>query len=165
MKRDICPEPVRMMLQFAKVDFDKKMLRKSRKINEDRQFESDSFPFSQSTENSQSSQDSNPPDTLGNDLLRDIARNHREQISNAEVDEPVLYAGTDGFDWYKHGKDCLNLDSISEEQYQERKSWLSNVSDDASREFDRSSRLCTLPEVDPKLVNKLGSVPICKKEY
>lgn len=76
-------------------------------------------------------------------------------MSNAEADEPVLYAGTNDFDWHKHGTDCLNIDTISEDQYQEMKDWLSQVSGAASLEFERSSRLCTLPDVDPKLVNEL----------
>eukprot|EP00111_Clytia_hemisphaerica_P013216 TCONS_00038822-protein len=152
-----CPEVVIMMLKFAKIDFDREILRKNKNKNDDRQIDldTDSFPFSQSTQNSQQSSQGSNLDSFGNDLLRDIARNHRVHMSNAEADEPVLYAGTNDFDWHKHGTDCLNIDTISEDQYQEMKDWLSQVSGAASLEFERSSRLCTLPDVDPKLVNEL----------
>eukprot|EP00111_Clytia_hemisphaerica_P013357 TCONS_00039201-protein len=146
------------MLQFAKVEYDKKVA-KRRRVNHQLNNEThEEIIFSQSSfggsQDSQSSQDS-VFDTMGNLLLRDIATEHRASIEEAPVEEEVLYSGGDDYDWYSNGLRCLGVESFTDAQIEETNMWLSDVSKQANEAFVREGRQCSLPDVDPKLVNSM----------
>ncbi|XP_066910881.1 uncharacterized protein [Clytia hemisphaerica] len=155
---DYCPESVRMMLQFAKAEYDKKVARRQKRQNNQPNQPIEEINFSQSTlEGSQDSQSSQGSvvDTMGNQLLRDIARENRLSIEEASVDEEVLYNGGIDYDWHANGLMCLGVQSFPDTLIEETKNWLSDVSKQANEAFEREGRLCTLPDVDPKLVNPI----------
>ncbi|XP_066920336.1 uncharacterized protein [Clytia hemisphaerica] len=155
---DYCPESVRMMLQFAKAEYDKKVARRQKRQNNQPNQPIEEINFSQSTlEGSQDSQSSQGSvvDTMGNQLLRDIARENRLSIEEASVDEEVLYNGGIDYDWHANGLMWLGVQSFPDTLIEETKNWLSDVSKQANEAFEREGRLCTLPDVDPKLVNPI----------
>ena len=68
------------MLKLAKIQFDKSLEKKVKKLPVQ---ESTEITFSQSTEGSQTSQDEYDHLTFGNSLLRDIALQQRVNINEA----------------------------------------------------------------------------------
>ena len=147
---DICPESVKIMLQLSKQEFDKV----TRKKNFDKTiFETSNINFSQSTEGSQESQDESDHLTFGNTLLQDIALQHKRNIIEAEVEEEVLFNGGEDYDWHHHALLSLQLSSLSEIDINESKEWLHKICVQTDRIFQEEINNCTLPDVNPRLVN------------
>ena len=142
-----CPEALRVMLTFAKKRYDAKEIKRSVKSNLD-----DIDIFSQSSSQSQSS-DSIAKNTLGNQLMRDIAFQQQMHIIEGVIGEVVLPDGGPDFDWFASGREALCHIDIT--LIENGKDWLKNTIvsvECASVQHDYGN--VHIPLVKPLLVNE-----------
>ena len=105
---DDCPESVKFMLKLAQQKYYKKL---SKKNNQQSNPNVEEEFLSQSTENSQTTNDSQESivNGMGIQLMRDIARQQRQNLMNAQVDDEVLYTGGPDYDWHQEGLRHLDI--------------------------------------------------------
>ena len=154
---DDCPESVQFMLKLAKVQFDNSINKQKQKLQAQDCHE---LNFSQSTEGSQVSQDDFDHLTFGNSLLRDIALKHKLNINDAEAEEDVLYNGGENYDWHTHSLHLLGVEALTSDEIELTKGWLDKVCSESDKIFEESSTNCTLPDVNPRLVNKMQMIVV-----
>ena len=149
-----CPEAVKIMLEFARLQYDEKM--KKEKYKHFRVANLD-INWSQYTNSQSDSSQCSQGETLGCRLLRDIAKQQKIHLFQGEVDGVVLPDGGPEFDRYLDGIHKLQhsgfTGDVNGEMISEAKEWLTNVSAEAENGEIQHGNDCDLPDVKPLLVN------------
>ena len=96
-----CPEALKLILRLAKEQYDAKLDKKCKTI-QDSNFDM----FSQNSSQSQSST-SSQRNTLGYQLMCDIAKEQRILLMDEGIDDEILPDGGPTFNWYKYATDSL----------------------------------------------------------
>ena len=141
-----CPEALKLMLRLAKEQYDAKLDKKCKTIQ-------DFDMFSQNSSQSQSST-SFQRNTLGYQLMCDIAKEQRILLMDAGIDDEILPDGGPTFNWYKYATDSLQgCITLSEDNITTAKNWLAYIAVQAENDAITYASGCDLPKVKPLLVN------------
>ena len=148
MQQKQCPEALKLMLRLAKEHYDAKLDKKCKMI-QDSNFDM----FSQNSSQSQSST-SSQRNTLGYQLMCDIAKEQRILLMDAGIDDEILPDGGPSFNWYKYATDSLQgCITLSEDNFTTAKNWLAYIAVQAEKDAITYASGCDLPKVKPLLVN------------
>ena len=140
-----CPEALKLMLRLAKEQYDAKLDKKCKTI-QDSNFDM----FSQNSSQSQSST-SSQRNTLGYQLMCDIAKEQRILL----IDDEILSDGGPTFNWYKYATDSLQgCITLNEDNITTAENWLAYIAVQAEKDAITYASDCDLPKVKPLLVNR-----------
>ena len=142
---------LKLMLTLAKKQYDAKLEKECKTIQVidfDKLSQNSSQSFSQSSTSSQIN-------TLGYQLMCDIAKEQRMHLMNALIDDVKLPDGGPTFNWHKYATDSLQSCVIlSENIITTANNRLAGIALQAHRDAIEYASGCELPKVKPLLVNQ-----------
>ena len=140
-----CPEALKLMLTFAKRRYDNKIAKKN---NFNKSVDID---ISSQTSSQSQSSDTLKENSLGYELMRDIAIQQKCHLLNAVIDEISLPDGGLDFDWFSDG--CKTLLGIHADIIESGKDWVTTTIAYLESVAAHEKIVVSLPEVNPLLVN------------